>query len=204
MSIFFTTGATVTFEPLVEHVTRPDFLSALHHLGFSNIVIQYGNHIDKGKNLSKQFFSKCLSDNQTVEKLNLDLTNETNDKSVTTFSNGSLSILAFAFSAEVSRFISKADIVVSHAGTGSIMDSLRLGKPLVVVTNEKLMDNHQEEVAAQFEQEGHLYKVLTADLEKRKLEELLEKFQKKELEFRVLPDPPTGIVESIIAEEAGA
>ena len=43
--------------------------------------------------------------------------------------------------------VAKADLVVSHAGAGSIMDSLALRKKLVVVVNETLMDNHQTELA---------------------------------------------------------
>lgn len=201
MSILFTTGATVTFEPLVEHVISVPFLQSLLQLGFHHVAIQYGNQIENGKNVSKQFFSEVLDKNQVVESLGLDLTNETNDKSVTTFSNSSLSIQAFAFSADISTFISNADIVVSHAGTGSIMDSLRLDKPLLVVTNQRLMDDHQEEVAAQFENEGFLYKISTAELLQGKLEDYLQQFKRGLLTFKTLPDPPSGVVESIIAEE---
>ncbi|CAH0473100.1 unnamed protein product [Peronospora belbahrii] len=40
-----------------------------------------------------------------------------------------------------------ADLVISHAGAGSIMDSLALKKKLIVVVNTMLMDNHQQELA---------------------------------------------------------
>ncbi|SGZ51594.1 CIC11C00000000171 [Sungouiella intermedia] len=202
MSVLFTTGATVTFQPLVEYVVSPSFLLHLSDLGFEHIAIQYGNQIENGRNLSKQFFSDALNKHEVVEKLDLDLTNVTNDKTVTTFANKSFTLLAFAFSPDISNYIADADIVVSHAGTGSILDSLRLHKPLLVVTNLKLMDNHQEEVASQFEKEGYLYKLSTEDVAAGKLEEYLGAFKKGKLKFSRLPDPPTGVVESIISEEA--
>ncbi|KAK1929926.1 UDP-N-acetylglucosamine transferase subunit ALG13 [Phytophthora citrophthora] len=43
--------------------------------------------------------------------------------------------------------VARADLIISHAGAGSIMDSLALKKKLVVVVNTALMDNHQTELA---------------------------------------------------------
>ena len=52
----------------------------------------------------------------------------------------------------------KADIVVSHAGSGSIIDSLSLKKPLVLIPRlEKLgehVNNHQYETAESLERKG--------------------------------------------------
>lgn len=62
-------------------------------------------------------------------------------------------VSGFAFDPDLIRRIKRARLVISHAGTGSILDTLRdnPGTPLIVVPNESLMDNHQLEVANQLQ-----------------------------------------------------
>jgi beta-1,4-N-acetylglucosaminyltransferase len=52
--------------------------------------------------------------------------------------------------------IKKAALVISHAGSGSIFESLSAGCPLIVVPNPLLMDNHQVELAEQLAAMKHL------------------------------------------------
>jgi UDP-N-acetylglucosamine transferase subunit ALG13 len=40
-------------------------------------------------------------------------------------------------------------------GTGSILEALRAGVPLVVVPNTDLADNHQEQLAIELARSGH-------------------------------------------------
>ncbi|XP_068104011.1 UDP-N-acetylglucosamine transferase subunit ALG13 [Hyperolius riggenbachi] len=68
------------------------------------------------------------------------------------------------FTLEVFRYkdslledIRNADLILSHAGAGSCLETLGEGKPLIVVINENLMSNHQLELAKQLHRDGHLH-----------------------------------------------
>ncbi|KAK4356836.1 hypothetical protein RND71_022446 [Anisodus tanguticus] len=62
----------------------------------------------------------------------------------------------FTFSSSIADYLKEASLVISHAGSGSIFETLRLGKPLIVVVNEDLMDNHQSELAEELAERKHL------------------------------------------------
>lgn len=203
MSILFTTGATVTFKALVRYVADPTFIQSLQELGFSDITIQYGNESTNSAHVSKQFFSEVLRTNKLVEKLDLEIANEFNDKSVTYFQNSAIRLAVFAFSPDITSYIQKSDVVVTHAGTGSILDALRLGKPVIAVTNPELMDDHQEEIAREFEKLGVLHRMSAADLGNGQLEKLLAAFKAGKLKFAPLDEPPAGILDAIVAQEVG-
>ncbi|XP_059430974.1 uncharacterized protein LOC132164474 [Corylus avellana] len=70
---------------------------------------------------------------------------------------GSLAVDFFTFSSSIADHLRSASLVISHAGSGSIFETLRLGKPLIVVVNEDLMDNHQSELAEELAERKHLY-----------------------------------------------
>ncbi|KAF8590594.1 glycosyltransferase family 1 protein [Ramaria rubella] len=57
-----------------------------------------------------------------------------------------------------------SDLVISHAGSGSILDALRLHKPLIVVPNPTLLHNHQMELAEALENRGYVYSTTVSDL----------------------------------------
>lgn len=71
--------------------------------------------------------------------------------------NGCLVVDYFTFSSSIADYLNSASLVISHAGSGSIFETLRLGKPLIVVVNEDLMDNHQSELAEELAEGKHLY-----------------------------------------------
>ncbi|KAG7620746.1 Glycosyl transferase family 28 C-terminal [Arabidopsis suecica] len=92
--------------------------------------------------------------------------------------DGSLVVDYFTFSSSIADYIQSASLVISHAGSGSIFETLKLGKPLIVVVNEDLMDNHQCELAEALEERKHLYytrpDTLHQTLTKMELESLVQ------------------------------
>ncbi|WVZ69315.1 hypothetical protein U9M48_018119 [Paspalum notatum var. saurae] len=78
--------------------------------------------------------------------------------------DANLQVDHFTFSPSIADHMRTASLVISHAvpyssdeGSGSIFETLRLGKPLIVVVNEDLMDNHQSELAEELAERKHLF-----------------------------------------------
>ncbi|XP_051486576.1 putative bifunctional UDP-N-acetylglucosamine transferase and deubiquitinase ALG13 [Apus apus] len=71
-------------------------------------------------------------------------------------SGRAVALEAFRFKDSLAEDLRRADLVISHAGAGSCLETLEEGKPLVVVINEKLMNNHQLELAKQLHRDGHV------------------------------------------------
>nr|CAD7586733.1 unnamed protein product [Timema genevievae] len=70
----------------------------------------------------------------------------------------------YRFKTSIVEDIQEANLVVSHAGAGSCLEVLEARKPLVVVINQQLMDNHQLELAEQLQADDHLFYSSCSDL----------------------------------------
>ena len=58
-----------------------------------------------------------------------------------------LNIEYFEFSNDIKLYIDKADVIITHAGAGSVYSMLEQGKKLIVVPNLSRVDLHQIELA---------------------------------------------------------
>ena len=72
-----------------------------------------------------------------------------------------MSVELYDFKPSLSEDMAKADLVMSHAGAGTVSEVLQLNKPprLVVVVNTLLMDNHQLELARAMQRRNYIYVV---------------------------------------------
>lgn len=73
--------------------------------------------------------------------------------------SSSVKIQSYDFRPSLKADMEHADLIVSHAGAGTVMEVLRMNKKTIVVINTDLMDNHQTELAGAMADRGHIYMV---------------------------------------------
>ncbi|KAJ5935523.1 hypothetical protein N7466_005070, partial [Penicillium verhagenii] len=143
---FVTVGATAPFRELVLAVLAESFVERLSKSGFTHLTVQYGRD-------EFEEFEELVANLQSLPH--------------------GITIEAFDFKDDLGPFIRLAmtgakvkrqakqhcdpfpGLMITHAGTGSILEGLRSGVPLIIVPNSKLAGNHQEDVAAQMEKLGY-------------------------------------------------
>jgi beta-1,4-N-acetylglucosaminyltransferase len=96
---------------------------------------------------------QTLVDCLHIDKLIL----QTGNSQMPSYDNIPISIEHYKYKDSIENDIQQADLVISHAGAGTILQTLEAHKPLLVVVNEKLMNNHQLEIADEMEQQGYLF-----------------------------------------------
>lgn len=136
--LLVTTGATVAFPVLLAEVLSVAFLQAAIDAGFGRLVVQYGPAETLVRELAP---GKLTPRGQTL---------------VCSYKTLQITLLAFDANL-VANYTAHSRLVVSHAGTGSIMDTLRGSQArLLVVANTALKDNHQLEIGHAFHALGAL------------------------------------------------
>ncbi|KAI3404637.2 ALG13 [Candida oxycetoniae] len=194
------TGATITFEALVKQVLKPDFVNLLIKSGVTKLVVQYGNEIRNNTHISQQLFQKTILENGLVSMLNSELEEGTNGM-VSSFSRNGFELVCFPFSPNINDYIDQADVIISHAGTGSIIDSLYRNKKLIVVVNESLMDNHQEEIAREFVNSNYCLRFRYRDLLSEAFSTILHDLLNNNITLQKFPKKDGRVLETIISEE---
>ncbi len=139
--LFVTVGST-KFESLVQKILNPEILKILKSHCYEKITLQIG---------CGKFEDSTLISSKTSEYF---------------FLKEGVSINVFRYKDSLNHYILDADLIISHAGSGSIMESLEAGKKLIVVVNDKLMNNHQLELAEKMSDDGYLLYTNCDGLEK--------------------------------------
>lgn len=214
-SILITTGATITFKSLIQIILSPQFLNNLIRLKINKLIIQYGHEIKNSINLSESFFNETINKYDLINLFNLEIEEtpigDDDDEGIRLFKNSDIEILAFSYSSNINKYIENVDLIISHAGTGSIIDCLHLNKPLIVIVNDKLMDNHQLEIAQQFTKLNYCIYYSIKELEQyvnnndnnkdSRFWNQLNQLINGELQLNKLPQTDGSIIETIICEE---
>ncbi|KAF3909825.1 hypothetical protein ABW21_db0203109 [Orbilia brochopaga] len=131
----FVTVGTTTFDGLIQAVLAPQVIRLLRSQGYNSIRVQHGESLET--------YQACL----TAELL-------------TELTTCGMSITAFAYadSDNITEEIKSAELVISHAGSGTILECLRYQKRIIVVPNRSLMDNHQVELANEMAKQKYVVK----------------------------------------------
>ena len=81
----------------------------------------------------------------------------------TKFNSKKMQIFDFIDYDQMNEYLEKADLIITHAGTGSIVSALKKGKKVIACARlcEYLehVDNHQEEILDVFYEEGYILKI---------------------------------------------
>ncbi|MCJ1441151.1 MAG: N-acetylglucosaminyldiphosphodolichol N-acetylglucosaminyltransferase catalytic subunit alg13 [Stictis urceolatum] len=176
--LFLTVGATASFSALILAVLNPRFFSALKQHGYTHLRIQSGKN--SAATVSRGI--QTLGCNPSIAQ---DLDGswfEAQGIKVSCFPFKD-SLRGEMVAAREGAVVDKSDIskdsqhqkqaeaklrtklrnssrlegaVMSHAGSGSILEALRVKAPLIVVPNETLLDNHQGELADELSRQGYV------------------------------------------------
>ena len=78
----------------------------------------------------------------------------------TKYNSKKMKIFDFIPYEKMNEYIEKADLIITHAGTGSVLMPLKRGKKIIVCARdmkyEEHIDNHQQELVEVFASEGYV------------------------------------------------
>ncbi|KAH8596474.1 glycosyl transferase [Bisporella sp. PMI_857] len=133
--MLITTGATAPFRELCQAALDVKFLAHLHKHTFTHLTLQMGDTLSE--------FQKLVPEDTKGVKIN-----------------------AFGFKSrglhKDMMYVQARDeedydigVVITHCGSGTILDIMRLGLPMIVVPNPNLLHNHQQELADELDRLGY-------------------------------------------------
>lgn len=123
----FVTVGTTKFSKLTDMLQDDDVLHYLQLVGCKHLIIQHGSASPMPSDIKEICQTKY-----------------------------GISVECYDYKPNILNDIVGSDLVISHAGAGSCTEILSANKPLIVVVNDDLMDNHQTELAHQLSVDGYL------------------------------------------------
>ena len=76
----------------------------------------------------------------------------------------------FSYTDQIQRYYEDADLIISHAGAGTVFRVLEMGKRLILVPNPAFKDEHQKEICRFVESNNYALVAWTVD----ELESMIE------------------------------
>ncbi|KAE9549426.1 hypothetical protein FO519_007359 [Halicephalobus sp. NKZ332] len=150
---FVTVGTTI-FEDLITAVLSEKTRKSLKKIGIDQVIIQCGSGLS---------ITNFLPEGLKAE-----------DAGCFVGEDG-LKIEFFRYKKSIQEEMKSADLIIGHAGAGTALEVLKLHKPMIAVINDKLMDNHQTELADRLSELGHLIRTVPSQLHEALLNDQLFK-----------------------------
>ncbi|ODN88424.1 hypothetical protein L198_06695 [Cryptococcus wingfieldii CBS 7118] len=194
-SLLITVGSTL-FPALTDPLLSPSFLSSLSGLGVGRIVVQYG-----GAELPAEFLhalqpqSRSPSPSPDEEQWRgVDAQGKGKGKI------GDVQVEVMRYTDDFEGLVGSVEAVISHAGSGSILTTLRSRppKPLMIVPNTGLMDNHQVELAEALGRDGFCAVAAVSELQ-----EQIPLFLQKTDALKTFPERDTHAFSNVVDEVMG-
>eukprot|EP00918_Siedleckia_nematoides_P009340 GHVU01020344.1.p1 GENE.GHVU01020344.1~~GHVU01020344.1.p1 ORF type:complete len:161 (+),score=22.47 GHVU01020344.1:252-734(+) len=148
LKIFVTVGST-RFDALVRVVCGKAFLRDAGCLGVDLITVQRG--------------ASPLPSPEDGDGLGR-YERDCEDDAAAALAEGRARIEVFEFDPTgADRYIQAADVIVCHAGAGTLLECLNYHKRVISVANAQLLDDHQRQLAQTLRVGGYIYAVESPD-----------------------------------------
>eukprot|EP01084_Bolivina_argentea_P304021 524993_1 len=140
----------------IDKVSESHCLITVGTTEFNNLMLQIDNDCDKFLDVLKHKGINCLTIQKGRGKYvpNKIKTRNKELNNIMSYIN----VIEYTSSGqEFQELIKKSSLIISHAGAGSILESLRMEKKIFVVNNDTLMHNHQLEICKPLAKGEYLY-----------------------------------------------
>lgn len=138
MTVLVTVGTT-RFDALTQAADSVDFLHALESKGYTRLIMQIG---------SSQYVPHIICPHSDPDS--------ESDRGEYTSPETGFRVEWFRYTPSLKAVMSECSLVISHAGAGSIFETLSEGIDLIAVPNKDLMDNHQADLSSHLKSQGYL------------------------------------------------
>ncbi|GAM91020.1 hypothetical protein ANO11243_090670 [Dothideomycetidae sp. 11243] len=145
---FVTIGATTGFQDLINAVMAADFISILEAQSYTHLIVQHG--VDGAKHFAA-LNSALSKPGISIAGFGVDPAGLDDYMLLAKGAGGTADVEGVVIShAEMWK------AMLIHQGSGTVLNAMRLALPLIVVPNEKLLDNHQVELAEVLAKQGYV------------------------------------------------
>eukprot|EP00918_Siedleckia_nematoides_P009336 GHVU01020340.1.p1 GENE.GHVU01020340.1~~GHVU01020340.1.p1 ORF type:complete len:208 (+),score=25.09 GHVU01020340.1:252-875(+) len=184
LKIFVTVGST-RFDALVRVVCGKAFLRDAGCLGVDLITVQRG--------------ASPLPSPEDGDGLGR-YERDCEDDAAAALAEGRARIEVFEFDPTgADRYIQAADVIVCHAGAGTLLECLNYHKRVISVANAQLLDDHQRQLAQTLRVGGYIYAVESPDSLLPTLRECLSTSCGGGSSLRPFPDPDASRFHDVLA-----